>query len=315
LMGLVAASVFAVVAITYDSNSAAAVYRDKHARLNALPSPKIVLIGGSNLTYGLDSDQLERDLKLPVINMGYSAGFGLRFMLDDSLTGIKKGDIAVVFPAYEQFQSTLLEGTGDILNILFYHPSSITAIKTWKQVHKIAEYIPTFLQTNLKRKVISPIVHGILRRPENAGLIYTRMDFNEQGDLLGYRKHPASKNIVTKPLSKEALNPETIRALNTFHDQATERGARVILLFPAYGQTAFEQGSSTIAVIENAIRTQTKIDTPDKPEDFVFSDEYLFDNAYHLYATGTTQRTERITNFLRAFLSASSTASLPNKNP
>lgn len=313
LVGLLATTAAFVAAAGYDSNSATAVFRDKHLRLASLPSPKIVLIGGSNVTYGLDSARLERDLRLPVVNMAYSAGLGLRFQLDDTLPGIHRGDIVIVIPAYEQFQSSLVNGTGDILHVLFYHLSSVSAITSWKQVFKIVEYIPTFLQTNLKKHILSPILHGLVKRQQNVGTVYTRTDFNQQGDLLGYLQLPASRNVVFKSLPDEKVNPEAIHVLNRFFDQATERGARVVLLFPPYGRTAYDQGYPAISRIENTLRTQTRLNIPAEPEDFVFPDDAFFES-YHLYATGRAERTALITQFLRGVLEAPSSAPLPDRN-
>ncbi len=313
LVAFLTVTVGLVAAAAYDPHSATAVFRDKHMRLASLPSPKVVLIGGSNLTYGLDSAQLERDLHLPVVNTAYSAGFGLRFQLDDTLSGIHRGDIAVIIPAYEQFQSSLVNGTGDILNILFYHPSSVLAIKSWKQVFKIVEYIPTFLQTNLKKHILSPLVQGLFKRQANGGLIYTRTDFNQQGDLVGYLRHPPAKKVAFKPLPAEAVNPEAIRVLNRFFDQATERGARVVLLFPPYGSQAYVQGRAVISDIENALRKQTRLDIPSKPEDFVFSENEFFDS-YHLYVSGRAQRTKLVMQFLSKVLNAPSSVLQPDKN-
>ena len=73
-----------VLAMSRDPDAAAMSLLDKHARLASLPSPKIVLIGDSNLTYGVESSVLERDLDKPVVNTGYMGSLGMRFMLNDA---------------------------------------------------------------------------------------------------------------------------------------------------------------------------------------------------------------------------------------
>ena len=51
---------------------------DKMERLRATPSPRVVVVGGSNVAYGIDSSRLEASLGRPVVNLGTSGGLGLR---------------------------------------------------------------------------------------------------------------------------------------------------------------------------------------------------------------------------------------------
>src|SRR5688572_19607287 len=53
----------------------------KHQRLSALPSPKIVLAGGSNLAFGIDSQMIEKATGRKVVNMGMDGYLGARFLL------------------------------------------------------------------------------------------------------------------------------------------------------------------------------------------------------------------------------------------
>ena len=53
----------------------------KHERLHALVSPKVVIIGGSSATFGIDSDMLEKALCRPVVNMSIHAALGFGFMV------------------------------------------------------------------------------------------------------------------------------------------------------------------------------------------------------------------------------------------
>src|SRR5678816_2773153 len=62
-----------------DSYLAAVLEKDRLIRNT--PSPKIILVGGSNLAFGIDSKAIEDSLGLHVVNMGLYAKLGLKYML------------------------------------------------------------------------------------------------------------------------------------------------------------------------------------------------------------------------------------------
>jgi len=45
--------------------------------LKTVPSPKIVVFGGSNVAFGIDSELIEKEFGIPVINDGLNAGVSL----------------------------------------------------------------------------------------------------------------------------------------------------------------------------------------------------------------------------------------------
>ena len=71
---------------------------EKHKRLTSLKEEKIVLIGGSNLAFGLDSEKLQEYVGMPVVNYGLYATIGTKAMLDMSRSHIKEGDVVVICP-------------------------------------------------------------------------------------------------------------------------------------------------------------------------------------------------------------------------
>ena len=81
--------------LPYDRSYLAASI-DKHRRLKSTPSPRIILIGGSNLAFGMKAKTLEDKLGLPVINMGLNFHLGVPFMFDEITSAIGPGDVVVL---------------------------------------------------------------------------------------------------------------------------------------------------------------------------------------------------------------------------
>ena len=75
------------------------VINNKYQHLITTPSPKIIIIGGSNAAFGIDSDLMQNRLGIPCVNMALHAAFGIKFEANIAKANIGKGDIVIV--AYE----------------------------------------------------------------------------------------------------------------------------------------------------------------------------------------------------------------------
>lgn len=69
---------------------------DKVEKLETTMGPKLVLIGDSNLSFGINSELIETELGMPVVNMGYHGGIGNAFHEEMSKINIQEGDIYII---------------------------------------------------------------------------------------------------------------------------------------------------------------------------------------------------------------------------
>ena len=88
---------------------------DKHRRLETLPSPRIIFIGGSSMAFGMDSGYVGQQLGFHPVNMGLNHGVGLAFMLQEVEPFVRAGDIIVVAPEYDTFEE-LIGGENHVLD-------------------------------------------------------------------------------------------------------------------------------------------------------------------------------------------------------
>jgi len=90
--------------VTYDSITR--MMDRKIAYANSLPSPKLVLIGGSGVRTSHRCDIFSADLHMPCINGGATVGLGLNYLFAEYRPFLKAGDTVYLPLEYQQYLIT-----------------------------------------------------------------------------------------------------------------------------------------------------------------------------------------------------------------
>ena len=70
----------------------------KYDRLSSLEGEKMIVIGGSSVAFGLDSEMLCELVGMPVVNFGLYASLGTKVMMNMAMGEIERGDVVVLAP-------------------------------------------------------------------------------------------------------------------------------------------------------------------------------------------------------------------------
>lgn len=271
---------------------------DKQLLLENEPSPRIILVGGSNLIFGINSPEIERRTAYHPINMGLNVGDGLGFMLNHVEPRLRPGDIVIVSPEYENF-GDFYNGLGPFLFAEAEHNPSV--IRRFTRGN--------FLEMMNKGFIIAG---GIFRYTvqqkgkterqwiENKSHVFRRAAFNRYGDLVDH--YPLTNRLKEGAATTISVNgratPETIsraiEGLNRFADAAAQRGVRVFYSFPPLPVDLFEKQRSAIQQIERELQKQLRFPILDTPGEITFPTDHFFDAYYHLTAEGAMKRTARL---------------------
>lgn len=267
----------------------------KYERLIAFEEPKIVVVGGSSVAFGLDSPLLEELIGRPVINFGLYASLGTKVMLDLSRAGINEGDIIILAPEIEK--QTLS---------LYFNPES-----TWQAV----EACPAML-THIAPEDLGAMYGGFFDylgskftffrdgTPDPDG-VYNSRNFNSYGDisydrpyntmLLGY---DPNMQIV---LSRETVDPEFIDYVNEYAAFAEKKGASVYYSFPPMNEAALAEDTNEATIYDFYDYLSRNLDCPviSNPEDYIYESGYFFDTNFHLNESGIVLRTAALAADLR----------------
>ena len=275
-----------------DENNIYGSLYDKHKYLEESEKENIILIGGSNVLMGIDSELMEDELDYNVTNMGINAGIGLRFMLNDIKTYIKSDDIVVIASEYAHYVGSL-NGESALLFLLKQVPSAFKNI-TFEQLPVLIEGMPYFLRGQLA---------GILKGME-ADSIQNRSNLNENGDLISHL-HLDSKDITVSKSTFGNIDSEVFEILNDFSDYAKSKGARVVLTYPSLHESTFDNWVEGIEELDSLIREKTDIEIISDYNNYRFSKDEIFDTVYHLNGKGRQRRTEQLIKDLKQYLNKS----------
>lgn len=290
-----ATSVIIVMISPHDTNNYLAAAIDKHRLLYSVESPRIILVGGSNLAFSVDSKKIQEHFGIPVINMGLHADVGLRFMLNEVETALKNGDIVVIIPEYEHFYQISVDGLPrELGSVIKFCPECISGISTPGQVFNV---IGGFFQMS------EGDVFRSIQSPEKPNSVYFRQAFNEQGDLISHLKKADKSAPNNHVYDIKIISPNpAISLLNSFYRSQNAADARIFFMFPAIPEDEYNAQDDKINAFYELLASELKIPILGKPQDFLYPEDFFYDTVYHMNRIGRDARTDHIIELLSVAL-------------
>ena len=291
---LVLASIAALTWLVIPNNEDAyqAATPDKLKMAASTPSPKVMLVGGSNLAFSIDSELMESELGMPVINMGLAKATGFRYLLEESRPFVKEGDLVIIAAEYELFYD-LFDGSESLVIMLQHTPGQFKAITSLAEVQTIARYFTLMMQMK---------VSGYLRKGLVDDPVYRRSGINAHGDLtthldLEEQYEPRELFPDGKPFQEEA-----IKILNRLAADVDRKGGSVVLTYPSLHDEFLERYRGRIDSLDGRLRADLDMEVISDPDDYQFPREMLFDTPYHLRREGREIRTRQLVDDVRVYL-------------
>jgi hypothetical protein len=260
----------------------------KDSLLRDTPAPRIIFVGGSNLSLGLSSRMIKDSLQLNPINTALAAGLGLTYMMRHTLPFVKAGDRLVLIFEYDSFFGENYRGA------LGYVPRILCDVnKDWLALLHPSHlpYLP-----KLSFSHINPFEYFY---PSNA--VYSVNSLNQFGDIEAHWRRP--KELVTLKAVREAgqrVNPGAIREMEQFRDSLDARGASMLVSYPCFMETSFAHNEEAIRMVEAAFK-QAGFLILGSPERYMMPDSLMYDTHYHLVKQGVDLRTQRLIDDLKRF--------------
>lgn len=264
---------------------------DKHRALQRAASPKIVLIGGSNVAFSVDSRELASSAGRPVVNMGIQAGIGLNFMLREVEPNLARGDVVVLIPEYQHFFTTTY-GESELISVLRFYPPAWRYVLTLPQLRNVLLWFPFYARERAIELLKRPVgkIH-----PDS---VYRRSRFNAQGDMdLHLVSSPSNfakvRLFVGRPQDYQ-LNQQARELIEQFTARNASKGVRIYMLYPSIPDGLYGDWASNLEILDRELRKSGRLHILDRPQDAVLPADDFFDTAYHLTSAGRAVRTSYI---------------------
>ncbi|GHT63912.1 hypothetical protein AGMMS50239_20680 [Bacteroidia bacterium] len=256
-------------------------------------SPRIIFVGGSNLSFGLNSQMILDSLHLNPINMAIHANVGLKYIMDNTIQYIKKGDIVVLVPEYIHFSREFDYVSDELLRTVVDVNESNYKLLSSKQLFDFLPLIPQFSLSKLKPTEYFNI------KDEDEG-IYDIHSFNQYGDA--YRHWGLEKRKFSPELLKGSdFNPEVIQGMKKFQSAVSSKGATLFVSYPCFQDIAFSESTKAIKEIETQY-IKNGFAILGTPERYMIPDSLTFNTSYHLSKKGMDYRTNLLIEDLEAVI-------------
>lgn len=270
----------------YDYDS---IMADKYMLLKNTPGKRIIVVGGSSVTFGLNSSLIDKRFKdYSVINFSCSYHNGILPLMDMLEANIHSGDIVIWAPEY--YATTY--GSDE--------PNRITNWQFLESNYDILEDLNLQRNTMLLPNYVPYLERKVSYLPgkhKNKDSTYVRSGINAYGDLIVARTNKGFYN--PKLPTAELITDLGMSRYSECSRILTERGATCLFSFPpmSRGELSRDAIASGTADFTKAL---TSILNPDyctiisKVSDYCFEPKYYYDNMYHLTLAGADIRTKQL---------------------
>lgn len=281
-------------AFDYDFDSALA---DKYMRLKHTEGNRIILVGGSNLAFGMNSALLEERFEgYSVVNLGTSRHYGILPLFDLLLANVRRGDVVVFCPEYYKEMFAAAQ-TGTITNWQ-YLESNYDILKDM-DLRNNSALLETFADyLNTKRSYLPD-------KKINSKPAYIRSGFNKYGDLACERS--MDREFTLNLPEMDVLTEEGMARYNALCKQLTQMGAVCCFTFPCRysGEeepAAIKEQTASFTAALKSMLDSSYCTIISNIEDYYFSGDIFYDTDYHMTLEGADLRTRQLIADLARFL-------------
>ncbi|NNJ24695.1 hypothetical protein [Alienimonas chondri] len=282
-----AASVCGLIVAGQDDDPYFAAYAQKRTLAETAPGPRVVLVGGSNLAFGVDSVRLGAAVRRTPVNLGLNAGLGRHFILDQAAASVKEGDLVIL---------SLETGPGNqatVMNdLLLLEPTAARHLRLpgWKTVGDTAlEYVMLKARGGARRLTLDS--------ERERG--YRGSGFDQNGDYVAHRTITPDPNRVLVGIAG-ATPPEKLEHVDAFARTVREAGATLAVVHPPVPRRRYLEHKANLDAWDRSLRERLPVPVLTTPGDAALPEELFYDTAYHLTGPGIERRTTALIDLLTA---------------
>ena len=274
---------------TYGYNAS---FLDKINRLENIDIPKIVLIGNSNLAFGIQSDLIENEIGMPVVNLGFNGSLGNAFHERMPLFNLTEGDILVICHLDYSDDDKITEAYSAISTVEnHFHYWKIFRLK---DMPRIILTLPKYARTCLKRYINKEDIE-----PEEKSC-YMRSAFNEYGDNIFPRNIEAGEGGPA--LRHPKVNDICMNRINNFYKFCKQKGIYVVIAGTPILSGLEGFNLDEYKQFQRKLEEYAECPIISDFTDYIFDKKYFYGDYKHMTNDGAKLRTGQLIKDLKRFI-------------
>lgn len=267
----------------------------KDSLLANTPSPRIIFVGGSNLSFGLNSQEINDSLHINPINTAIHASIGMKYVLENTMQYAKKGDIIVFVPEYSHFYNDWHGGSTELLRTVIECNRANIKLLSKEQIRNCFPYTGAFALSKF-----SPVEYIYWERKTE---VYSVNSFNKYGDVDAHwnleNRHNEFKPFG--PIDTSTYNPQVMNEIRLIADKFQEKGCIFLISYPCFQETSFNNAKEAIRQVEEKYQA-SGFRILGTPQRYMAPDSLMFNKPYHVNKQGVERRTKRLIEDLKIVL-------------
>lgn len=279
---LIAIAYFAYIMPQY-AGAYTASLEDKVERLKSIDEAKIVLLGNSNLAFGINSEMIEEELEMPVVNMGFHGSAGNVFHERMSRYNVTEGDIYIIC-------HTDFADDDTISDAALCWSALENHIELWKilrtsDFYRMLKAFPVYL-----KKCLSLYIED--SGNIDPGIVYGRGAFNKYGDVCLQRE--GGNYTFEKRVEPPKINAITINRINELKKWMDESGATLLVASYPIGKGELTADENEFVNFQRDLEQKLDCEVISQYTDYMYEYKYFYDSEYHLSSEGADMRTAQL---------------------
>ncbi len=268
-------------------------------RISSLDEPKIVVVGGSSVPFGLDSKLMEEMLGMPVVNFGLYATLGTKLMLDLSEEYINEGDIVVLAPETDAQTYSLFFG----------------AEAAWQAADSDLSLLPKIAADNFGAMLGASWKYGAQKlkyyfaeKPLSPDGIYRADSFDEYGDIVYPREYNKMAlmydSTLEIKLTADIISDDFVDYVNEYVAKAEKKGAKVLFSFAPMNDMALDPDTTleSLEAFTAYIAENFDAELISDPNNYIYESGYFYDSNFHLNDAGAVLHTANLAGDIAVYL-------------
>ena len=264
---------------------------------------RVIFVGGSNVTFGINASQFEKETGIPAVNFGCVAGMGPELILYKLEPYLREGDTVVMAWEYGLYKYD----RSNYINITYLN-------LVHGPMHDFLAELPVLDEFKLRMALpVMSFYSGYYASqttpsPEEAYEAHWRI--THSGDLKSNQSQDLSKEeLENQPILQllEPLEPsaDMQEVISKFIKRCDDRNIKAIATWPNfYGHSGYYRNQQVERNISIVLAFWEKLGAPmvGAYTNALFEDFHIHNTPYHLNLKGASIRTRRLVKDLRPYL-------------